>query len=278
MNKINITKNEKTAEIVGLCFGDGSLTKRKEGRLRFQMRGNIKEDKEHYDLYIKPLFDKVIGKVNLAVYNGRKPYYGIATENQERCTYLNLLGVPVGIKRELAIPIWISSDDNYLKCFLRGFIDTDGSVFCGKDYNYPEKGHIKIRMSIISTSKNLIKEINQALSNIGIKNLIIKRYKQRLKNWSNFYKIQIDGPNVVRYFKLIGSNNPKHITKFNVWAEFGYCPPYTTLGDRKNMLAGLNRPLANSSANSIIQYAGVAELAKCANSSLMKRRVEGLVP
>ena len=76
--KMKVIKDEKTAEIVGLCFGDGSLTRRKSGKnkdkLRFQMRGHIIEDRYHYDNYIKPLFDKVIGKVSIVEYNGKKQY------------------------------------------------------------------------------------------------------------------------------------------------------------------------------------------------------------
>ena len=41
---IKPVKNEKAAEIVGLAFGDGSLTTRKNERLRFQMRGHIEEN------------------------------------------------------------------------------------------------------------------------------------------------------------------------------------------------------------------------------------------
>lgn len=262
---MKLIKNEKTAEIVGLCFGDGSLIRRKSGKnkdkLRFQMRGHIIEDKEHYDTYVKPLFDKIIGDVSIATYEGKKPYYGIASENQKICNYLKFLGVPVNTKEELQIPNWIISNKEYLKCFLRGFIDTDGSVFCGKDYNYPKKKHIKIRMSIASISHNFIKEVSGSLVQLRIHNLIIKPYKQKNSKWGNLNKIQIDGPNVRDYFKIIGSHNPKHITKFKVWRKFGFCPPYTTLEQRKNILDGkLNPNSFYASDNPPSKKAGMSEL------------------
>ena len=48
-----IKKNENTAELIGLSFGDGGLTYRKNSnRVKFQLRGHLTEDKEHYDSYI----------------------------------------------------------------------------------------------------------------------------------------------------------------------------------------------------------------------------------
>ena len=238
---MEVIKNEKTAEIVGLSFGDGSLTRRhsgkNKGRLRFQLRGNITEDKEHYDNFIIPLFNDTFGiNIKPVICNGKDKSYGISIENQKVCELLQELEIPVGIKDELQIPSWITSNGEFTKCFLQGLMDTDGSVFCGKDYNYPAKGYIKIRMGICSTSKNLIKEVSELLKILGIHNLKIKDYKQKIQNWKDFSRIQIDGPNVAKYFNLIGSKNPKHITKFQVWKRFGFCPPRTTIEQRYSML------------------------------------------
>ena len=160
-------KNEKTAEIVGVSFGDGSLTKRKDNKLRFQMRGNI-EEREYYDKHIKPLFDNSLGTMHIANYSGKKPYYGISSDSQEICKRLNLLGIPIGPKKELSIPQWIKQEQGYLRNFLRGIVDTDGSVFCGRDYNYPRKRHGKLRMSIGSTSSILISDIGKSLKDFGL--------------------------------------------------------------------------------------------------------------
>ena len=262
---MKVIKNKKTAEIAGLCFADGSLTGRhsgkNKGKLRFQMIGHITEDREHYDTYVKRLFDENIDIIPTTIYKGKKPYYGVASENQKICNYLKFLGVPVGTKEELQIPSWIISNKEFLIGFLRGVIDTDGSVFCGKDYNYPNKKHIKIRMSIASVSYKFIKEINESLIQSGIHNLIIKPYKQKNSNWENLNKIQIDGPNVKDYFKIIGSKNPKHLTKFKVWNKFGFCPPYTTLEQRKKMLNGELDPSAvDTSDIPPSKKAGMSEL------------------
>jgi len=39
-----------------------------------------------------------------------------------------------------------------------------------------------------------------------------------------------------RFFYVIGTSNPKHKTKYEVWKKIGYLPPYTTIKDRKIIL------------------------------------------
>ena len=52
---MKVIKNDKTAELVGLSFGDGSLTRRKDSDvLRFQLRGDVSEDRDHYFSHIIP--------------------------------------------------------------------------------------------------------------------------------------------------------------------------------------------------------------------------------
>lgn len=259
IERMRTLHNEKTAEIVGLSLGDGSLTVRKNGKLRYQLRSSV-EEKRYYDAYIKPLFNTSLGNVLITHYEGRKPYYGIYSENQKMCNFLKIMGIPVGIKGELNIPAWIKNNTTYLKRFIRGFVDTDGSVFCGRDYNHPKKKHVKIRMSVASVSYNIIEEVNKSLKQLGIHNLIIKPYKQKNSRWKNLNKIQIDGPNVEDYFRIIGSKNPKHISKYKIWRRFGFCPPYTTLKQRKDILNGkLNLHSFYRSDNSTSNNAGMSE-------------------
>jgi hypothetical protein len=252
---MEINKNERTAELVGLCYGDGSLTTRKDGKhigeLRFQIRGNITEDREHYDNYVKPLIDHAIGAIQITEYKRITPYYGLTTQNVKICNYLKLLGVPVGVKTELVIPSWILKNRLFKIGFVRGFVDTEGSVFATKD----SKGqHTRIRMSIINTSKIIVAQISQILKELGVKNIIVKPYIRK-KPLRDAYKIQIADSNVEKYFSVIGSHNPKHSTKYELWKLSGYCMPHTTMKERKSMLAGIE--ISNHKKND--WCAGVAE-------------------
>ena len=258
---MEVIKNEKTAEIVGLCFGDGSLTKRhsgkNKGKLRFQMRGSITEDREHYDDYVKPLFDRVIGAIPTTIYNGKKPYYGISTESGKICNYLVSLGIPVGIKNELIIPEWILQDRNYMKGFLRGFFDTDGSIFCQKSYNVQNSLHRLIKISFGSSSKKLICDIHTLLNKVEIKGVIKNPLLHEEKNWKTLHILRIESnKDVERWFNIIGSNNSKHITKFEVWKRFGFCPPHTTIKQRRIIL---NKEINPALFYNKKEYAEVAE-------------------
>src|SRR3989344_2256456 len=199
---MKVIKNDKTAELVGLSFGDGSLTRRKDSDvLRFQLRGDVSEDRDHYFSHIIPLFNEQISKPllnkDVPTVTSKPPYasFGIAIQNNIVGELLSQLGIPIGRKEELNIPSWIKGDRNYLISFIRGLFDI-----------------------------------------IGIKNYI---KIQRKKIEKDAYHIEVSGGiNVEKWFQIIGSNNSKHVTKFLVWKKFGFCPPYTNLKQRQSFLSG----------------------------------------
>ena len=238
-----VTKNENTAELVGLSFGDGGLTYRTNtSRLRFQLRGDLKEDKEHYDYYIIPLFNKEVmfplykRGVGI-VFNKSKGFYGLSLESNKINELNGVLGIPIGVKRELFIPGWIKENKKFSLRFLRGFLDTDGCVSCQRNYSIKNnKLHTQIRIYLSCCSKNLMGEIYGILQGLGFK-CTLKEDKRTRKGWNNFYSIKVSGGvQANKWFKLIGSKNPKHITKYQIWKSFGFCPPYTTLEERKEII------------------------------------------
>ena len=259
---MEVIRNEKTAEIVGLYFGDGSLTRRhsgkNKGKLRFQLRGNITEDREHYDNYVKKLFDEVISKIPITVYNSKKPYYGVSTESSIICDYLVSLGVPVGVKRELKVPEWIFENKYFIKGFLRGFFDTDGCIFCQKSYNTKNSLHRLVKIIFGSISGELINDTHSLLKKIGIKSIVKNPLLRKEKNWKTLHILRIESnKDVEKWFDIIGSNNPKHITKFKIWKKFSFCPPHTTIEQRKRILnCEINPTLFY---DNLEEFAGVAE-------------------
>lgn len=242
-----VNRNEDTAELVGLSFGDGGLTYRSNSnRVKFQLRGDMREEKENYDNHIAPLFNKEIMKPLFNrdvgfVYNIKKNFYGISVESVKIEEPLNYLGIPSGVKKEINIPNWIKSDKVYLVRFLRGFFDTDGTIFCSRNYSIKDnKYHTQIKIGMTSISKDLIKDIYEALLSLGFK-CFFQEY-QPLENKDGFirqksYTIKISGGiQVEKWFREIGSKSQKHTTKYQIWKEFGFCPPYTTLEERKRIL------------------------------------------
>ena len=192
-----IELNKNTAELTGLSFGDGGLTYRKgTKRLRFQLRGSLEEDKEHYDNYIIPLFKK---EVSLPIFNENKVgvvssknagFYGISKES-EKLKYLNnVLGIPIGVKKELYIPNWIKLNNQFVTRFLRGFFDTDESISCQRNYSIKNnKLHTQIRIYLSCCSKNLMSEIYELLKYWGFK-AVLKKHPKSNNKWSCLYSIK----------------------------------------------------------------------------------------
>lgn len=240
-SKKMIQRNENTAELVGLSFGDGGLTYRKgTNKARFQLRGHLIEDKEHYNNHIIPLFNQeimfpIFNREVRTVFSKTKNFYGISVESPKIEKHLNYVGIPSGAKKELFIPEWIKVNKKHVVNFLRGFLDTDGCVTCQRNYSIKKnKYHTQIRIYLSCTSKNLMKEIYEILKEFGFKPGIRVQTKY---NWKPLYIVKLAGGiQTKKWFELIDSKNPKHITKYLIWQKFGFCPPNTTLKERKQIL------------------------------------------
>jgi len=241
-----IKRNANTAELVGLSFGDGGLTYRKNSkRVKFQLRGDLREEKENYERYIAPLFNKEImiplfGRKVGFVFNKRMNFYGISVESVNIEKPLNFLGIQSGVKKELFIPEWIKNSKKYSRRFLRGYFDTDGSISCQRNYSIKNnKYHTQIRIYLVSTSRNLIQEISKILLDNNIKFLYDSRKPHSPDGFKRqkAHRIKIcGGIQIDNWFKKIGSKSQKHTTKYQIWKRFGFCPPHTTLMERRKIL------------------------------------------
>ena len=238
--------SEELAEFAGLAFGDGSLTYRKgTNKLRFQLRGDAKSDREHYLTFVIPLCNKLLNPIlgrNVALVEDRKKNsFGVSIESAKIKAFFDFVGVPIGVKRELYTPGWIKEKREYSKAFVRGLFDTDGTISYLKNNTAKTNLHIVDYVSIVSTSKNLIEETSYILEDIGLKHYI-KSFKSA-GNVRRAYLVAIYRPHVKEFMAAIGSHNAKHLTKFEIGQKFGFCPPYTTLEQRKQILKGFVDPL-----------------------------------
>lgn len=191
------------AEIVGLSLGDGSLTLKK-GILRFQLRGNVTEDRSHYDDYIIPLFntnvsEPIIGRAVRTVQSKEpSPSYGFAMHSNYVGQFLNRLGIPIGRKNELPIPEWIKQNKQNSAAFLRGFLDTDGSIYFNKNYSIRNRiKHTQIKLNMVTISFILFQDLRALLTKLEIKHDSRVQYKKQInqKNsilhksfWRNKYQ------------------------------------------------------------------------------------------
>ncbi len=127
--------------------------------------------------------------------------YGVALYDKKSINKLLKYGIPKGEKAGRAeIPKWIlKSQDKVKKNFIRGFFDTDGSIFCQKDYTkyakeFDSKYHSKIRLRINGISSKLMEQCFRVLKKTGYlptKRSIEEGFKNNRNN-SKKYIIEIN--------------------------------------------------------------------------------------
>jgi hypothetical protein len=131
-----------------------------------------------------------------------------------------------------------------------GSLDADGCIFCQKDYtkyanDFNSKYHSKIRLRISSISKTLIDQLFILCKKHGFR--CVKRTLKRgfayHRNCSDAHILEINEiKSIHRWFKELSPSNPKHTTKYLIWKKFGFCPPCTTIQQRKDILKNKLNP------------------------------------
>ncbi|MBT4376744.1 hypothetical protein HOD29_05195 [archaeon] len=237
-----IQDKEKVAEICGAIIGDGWI--QGNGRGCF-IAGDPLEDKEYYDEHLSKIFSEIICPIETKNF----PYwkvYGIGLYKKKEIQKLLDFGLKKGKKVDIVTtPNWIKNGNSKIKqSFLRGFFDADGSVFCQKSYGkynnkFDKKYHSKIRLRLTSISKELISEIFQICKELNLRVTLTKSkggFRQN-RNRSDVYRININElRSIEKWFEEIKPANKKHSTKYMIWKEHGFCPPFTTIKQRKDIL------------------------------------------
>lgn len=171
------------------------------------------------------------------VFNKRINFYGLSVESINIEKSLNYLGIPSGVKKELSIPKWVKNNGKYLLKFLRGFFDTDGCIFCQRNYSIKNNElHTQVRIHLSCTSKKLMEDIHNSLRLLGFKSLIYSSSPFKYGKKPAYIVKICGGIQVNKWMKEIGSKNPKHLTKYIIWRTFGFCPPNTSLSLRRKIL------------------------------------------
>jgi len=243
-----IQDKKKSSEICGAIIGDGWIQSNERG---FFLAGDPLEDKDYYDNHISKIFKDIISPVKPKEF----PYwkvYGISLYKKELIKKLISLGLPKGKKVNSAfIPRWImKSNKTIVKAFIRGLFDTDGCIFFQKDYtkyakDFNKKYHTKARIRISSISFNLIDQIFELFNrlNYRVTKRKIKRGFSNNRNNNDVYILEMNEiKGIDRFFVELQPGNQKHLTKYRVWKKFGFCPPNTTLKQRKEILKNKINP------------------------------------
>lgn len=238
LKNINIPKKitPEVAEIAGIHAGDGTQWLH-SGSYSVRVAGS-KEEREYYDNHISPLYFSAFGIKLIPQCFGRKNLYGIEFSSKAVVTFQkNILNFPLGKKsKTVTIPNALVRNKDLLRFFIKGLADTD---FClsfrkqKKDRNfYPE-------IEATFASRRLVMQLKEILEKkFGFRTCTVfdiesKSYgkKQSTIKILGFKQLE-------KWMKEIGFSNPIHITKYNIWKRFGFCPVRTTLSERYKVLEG----------------------------------------
>jgi hypothetical protein len=123
------------------------------------------------------------------------------TDNiQVRLYRINLVRfLKANITRDHGIPDWIKVNSSFLTAFIRGLMDCEMSVY------RVEKGMKRIRIELKMRNNKLLEDMKVALHSMGYHPILyLERNRLALARQEE----------VDRYFREIGSHNPKHIKRY----------------------------------------------------------------
>ena len=201
------------AEETGWHIGDGSMNFYKSGskiKGLYQLRGHIKDDKEHYEKRIKPLFDKLFGtNINIR-FMPSTSVIGFQIWNDDLVNFKRSLGLPLGGKAYVRIPSIFLSDKKLCIAVLWGIFDTDGGIYLERKNSrfYP-------RMYITTISAELSEQIMALFKKLDFRITRHSQYYPRGMNRKVLYVLTLRGVEMFhKFMKEICPMNPKHQRKY----------------------------------------------------------------
>lgn len=176
------------AEFFGIMLGDGKLS-------HFQIAVNLGTKEMAYAEYIAELIYKI--------FNAKPKIAFRKTGHKD--VYLGSVAITGWLKKEglvynkvlsqVDVPKWIMKDSVFMQRFLRGFFDTDGSVY---------KLRWGIQVEFTNKSVPLLKSVRNMLIYLGYT-------PSRVSGPKVYLTRKLD---VSRFFREIEPKNPKHQLRF----------------------------------------------------------------
>src|SRR3989344_2883742 len=193
------------AEFIGIVLGDGSITRR-----QVIITLNRKSDKK-YAYYVSGLTKKIFGIAPSFYLQGS--VWDLAVSRTELVKFLIENGLSIGnkVKQQVAVPKQIQDNDTLSKYCIRGLIDTDGSFYIEKHF-YKNNVYYNCVINFTNRSLPLLEFVETKLQKLG--------FNTRKGNKYSICLSRIE--EVSRYFKEIGSSNPKHYHKYAKFMEEKY--------------------------------------------------------
>lgn len=183
--------SDDLAEFFGIMLGDGNLT-------HFQVAVTLGTKEAEYAEYVARLIEKLFGPIaKILIY--KKNYRSIYIGSVEATQWLQTEGLVFNkVKSQVSAPGWIFEKESYMERFLRGFFDTDGSVYELK---------FGIQIGLTNRSIPLLESLQQMLIALHYNVSAISKYR--------LYITKIN--DIKRFFEEITPQNPKHNERYKTF-------------------------------------------------------------
>ncbi|MEK7579637.1 MAG: LAGLIDADG family homing endonuclease [Patescibacteria group bacterium] len=179
------------AEFIGIMCGDGHVSDEQV----FVFLGTKPNE---YGDYVKELFKKIFWYELKEMAKDSK-YLTLYLGFRELVKLLMSMGlVKNKVKEQMGAPKWIFENENFMKAFIRGFLDTDGSVY---------KLRWGTQISFCNRSVPLLKDTRRMLKLLGFNPSKISDQNLYLTRKADLKKFLIE----------IGSSNPKKLNRLQKW-------------------------------------------------------------
>ncbi len=182
------TYSSDLAEFFGIMLGDGHIS-------HFQVQVNLGNKEMQYAQYVKTLMAKIF-KTNPRIATRSTKYHDVYFGSTIVTTWLLKEGLVFNkVKSQVDIPEWIFTKEKYMNYFLRGFFDTDGSVY---------KLRFGIQISLTNHSRPILASLHRMLSAL--------RYNPSGITTHRIYLTRVK--DLERFFTEVQPKNPKHVKRF----------------------------------------------------------------
>lgn len=186
--KIPKKYSENLAEFFGIMLGDGHIS-------HFQIVVSLGNKEEKYAKYVKSLTKKVF-KTNVKISLRKSGYRDVYLGSVDITAWLLKQGlVHNKVKSQVDVPTWIFKHSIFMQAFLKGFFDTDGSVYKLKH---------GVQISFCNRSLPILQSLQLMLKKLEYNPSSISSYKIYLTKRTD----------VQRFFKEIRPSNPKHARRY----------------------------------------------------------------
>ena len=186
--KIPSERSVELAELFGVLLGDGHVSDT-------QTMVTLGNKEYPYVQYVAKLFETVCG-VQGTISRRATGYYTVYLGSVDLTRWLFKEGLEKNkVKTQVDVPKWIHTKPEFQRAFLRGFFDTDGSVY---------KLTFGVQISLTNYSVPILKSLQNMLRALEYSPSVISSNMVYLTKQRD----------VSRFFREIRPKNPKHTRSY----------------------------------------------------------------